>query len=543
MAGEDMEMNASNGMSSMQSVGAPVLRVDKSQRYDRGIRIWGAEGQANLEQSTVCLLNASATGAEALKNLVLGGINSFTIVDDREVTEVDLGSNYMLYPTSLGKSRAQTVTEAVKELNELVAGSFVEDNARNIIQNNPDFFKSFSMVIATQLREQDAVALDAICRGWDIPVVYAKSYGLVGTVRNSIREHRVIESKPDSVVQDFRFGRPWPELVRLAEGFDLSVMEPSEHSHVPYGILLVKASTEYFERPGSAEVQSTMPERAEYREIVKSWQQTIDGCPIPEENFDEALSNLNKVWAPAAVPSEALRILNNTEALEATEDSEPFWIVCAALKQFYDEENALPLCPTLPDMHSSTASYLKLLEAYRARFDLEVSRVCQLAHAINPSVSVELVRKMCLNSRVLRVIRTRALYPVHEMELTPRLKEMIASEGDRYSAAILFFLRYADAYYEEHSRYPGAGMEGKAADVEEDTRNMSILLGNVPGIDEDMIGELVRSGGVELHCIASIVGAIASQEVIKLLTHQMVPLCGTLVYDGINCLSSVMDTF
>ena len=120
---------------------------------------------------------------------------------------------------------------------------------------------------------------------------------------------------------------------------------------------------------------------------------------------------------------------------------------------------------------------------------------------------------------------------------------MIASEGDRYSAAILFFLRYADAYYEEHSRYPGAGMEGKAADVEEDTRNMSILLGNVPGIDEDMIGELVRSGGVELHCIASIVGAIASQEVIKLLTHQMVPLCGTLVYDGINCLSSVMDTF
>ena len=136
----DVEMNASSGVSPMRSVDTSI-KVDKNQRYDRGIRIWGAEGQASLEQSTVCLLNASATGAEALKNLVLGGINSFTIVDDREVTEADMGSNYMLYPSSLGKSRAQTVTEAVKELNELVAGSFVEENARTIIQNNPDFFK------------------------------------------------------------------------------------------------------------------------------------------------------------------------------------------------------------------------------------------------------------------------------------------------------------------------------------------------------------------------------------------------------------------
>jgi len=141
------------------------------------------------------------------------------------------------------------------------------------------------------------------------------------------------------------------------------------------------------------------------------------------------------------------------------------------------------------------------------------------------------------------VIRTKAMYHIHELELTPRLKEMIASEGDRYSAAILFFLRYADAYYEEHSRYPGANVDGKGADTEEDARNMTILLGNVPGINEDMINELVRSGGTELHCIASIIGAIASQEVIKLLTHQMVPLCGTLVYDGINCLSSTLDMF
>ena len=54
-------------------------------RYDRQIRIWGAHGQSSLEEAKICLLNASATGSETLKNLVLGGIQGFTIVDDRKV--------------------------------------------------------------------------------------------------------------------------------------------------------------------------------------------------------------------------------------------------------------------------------------------------------------------------------------------------------------------------------------------------------------------------------------------------------------------------
>lgn len=59
---------------------------DKSKRYDRQIRIWGAHGQERLESARVCLLNSSSTGSELLKNLVLGGIHSFTIVDEAQVS-------------------------------------------------------------------------------------------------------------------------------------------------------------------------------------------------------------------------------------------------------------------------------------------------------------------------------------------------------------------------------------------------------------------------------------------------------------------------
>jgi len=56
--------------------------TDESRKYDRQLRVWGAEGQAALAGARVCLLGAGATGSEALNNLVLGGIAAFTVIDD-----------------------------------------------------------------------------------------------------------------------------------------------------------------------------------------------------------------------------------------------------------------------------------------------------------------------------------------------------------------------------------------------------------------------------------------------------------------------------
>ena len=71
---------------------APAAAADKARRYDRQLRIWGEAGQARLEGAAVCLLGCGPTGTEAMKNLVLGGIGSFTLVDGRHVTSADLGN-------------------------------------------------------------------------------------------------------------------------------------------------------------------------------------------------------------------------------------------------------------------------------------------------------------------------------------------------------------------------------------------------------------------------------------------------------------------
>lgn len=52
------------------------------------------------------------------------GIGKFTIIDDAKVTEADLGVNFFLDEDSLGKSRAQSCTELLLELNPEVQGEW-----------------------------------------------------------------------------------------------------------------------------------------------------------------------------------------------------------------------------------------------------------------------------------------------------------------------------------------------------------------------------------------------------------------------------------
>jgi amyloid beta precursor protein binding protein 1 len=116
--------------------GALVGPSSKERKYDRQLRLWAASGQQALEQSHVLLINSDGpiddadttvggvVGVETLKNLVLPGVGGFTIVDPATVTEPDLGVNFFLEESSLGKSRAEETCRLLKELNPDVDGSF-----------------------------------------------------------------------------------------------------------------------------------------------------------------------------------------------------------------------------------------------------------------------------------------------------------------------------------------------------------------------------------------------------------------------------------
>ena len=120
-----------------QSVTPPPLQgpTAKEKKYDRQLRLWAASGQQALEEAHILLLNSGSgvVGIETLKNLVLPGIGHFTIVDERDVADEDLGVNFFLEEASLGKSRAQETCRLLRELNPEVQGNAVQ-KARHSIQ-------------------------------------------------------------------------------------------------------------------------------------------------------------------------------------------------------------------------------------------------------------------------------------------------------------------------------------------------------------------------------------------------------------------------
>ena len=102
-------------------------------KYDRQLRLWGANGQRALMHAHVLLINADAAGTETLKNLVLPGIGTFYIIDDHTVSEIDVSNNFFVTADDKGRSRAEVAAELLKEMNPDVDGHGRKDNLECIL--------------------------------------------------------------------------------------------------------------------------------------------------------------------------------------------------------------------------------------------------------------------------------------------------------------------------------------------------------------------------------------------------------------------------
>lgn len=115
--------------------------------------LWAATGQAALESSRILVLSASATSTSILKNLVLPGIGHFTILDHQTVTPEDAGNNFFLEGhDSVGKSRAEEAVRLLGELNDGVEGVANTANFEELLKKDPEYFTSFSLIIAHNIR-------------------------------------------------------------------------------------------------------------------------------------------------------------------------------------------------------------------------------------------------------------------------------------------------------------------------------------------------------------------------------------------------------
>ena len=170
---------------------------DEIALYDRQIRLWGVQAQERIRSAKVLLISVKALGTEIAKNLILGGIQSLTILDSGIITDDDLGAQYFLRDEDVGQNRAVAATPRLQELNPRV--SVIADTS-NILEKPQEFYSLFDMVIACDLDFNTMALINTACRVAIRPFYAAGMHGFYGFIFADLIEHEYIIEREQSNV-------------------------------------------------------------------------------------------------------------------------------------------------------------------------------------------------------------------------------------------------------------------------------------------------------------------------------------------------------
>ncbi|CAB3402515.1 unnamed protein product [Caenorhabditis bovis] len=538
-----------------------TLVVEAGSRYDRQVRLWGDEGQASISLTTVCVLGSDSLATEILKSLVLAGIKSFCIVDDANVDESDIGQNFFLHISDVGKSRAETTLEKLKELNPSVAGECCTSSPADICGKDVKKLSSFSVVVSSNQTEAVDMAYAQILHPLGVPFLCVKTCGLLGTIKVCVQEHTIVNTREENPKPDLRLDAPFEELARFVDETNLDNMNVETLRHTPYILLLFKALEIFRKKRGNpCAFPSSYQEKKEIQQTLLTFRRSSDESGSKDsENIDEARNAVTRCFQKTTIPHSVRRILDDPACRTS---KEPFWLICEALRRFTEFNNGLlPVRGELPDMTSDSARYTRLATIFHekaisdAKTVLEFLREVERERGVGDLISEEMCYRFCKNADRISLQRGNPLdYQQEIKNLVEIIKSSPKPEGEesgKVDCTIwLLLFRALDRFNTEKGRYPGTNgvpctidafdlkqrVESilKTAKIE-DAEKISAL------IPQDAIGEICRFGAAELHVISSLIGGVTAQEVIKLATNQFVPLDNTFVFDGHTQHSSIFS--
>lgn len=530
---------------------ASDLPTEEQARFDRSLRLWGAEAQKLLRDAHVGLIGCTAVGCEILKNMVLPGLGHFTIVDDAPVGAADYGANFFLEPSDAGHSKAAAACRVLSELNPLTSGKAIEKNPLEMIENDPQWVaaQGFTLIVASSLLPLPHVrTLASLFEGKGVPVVFAYTSGLLGLVRLQADPRYIIHTMPDPdlKIDDLRPIGPFPALLNFINRHDPrdDTREIESHSHIPWFAIVFHALKEW-----RAEAGVTDPRQIP--SAPKDWKRVKDICisfirkdaKAAQDNFKDAQAfcsgklNVNNRNVP-----ELKRILNDPRAVRPSQRDDYFWFLAHGLRRFKEETGEMPLSGDIPDFTATTPMYLELQGIFAAKGAEDAASVqafvaAALTAAGRPAEEATLasVRDVTKHAWQLNYIEYTTIAgdwgagsTVDPSALT-NTTDYDASYQPKWADGLLWYI----ALRAQLAAAAKGGDLGAAAAALLPAAG-SLALPLTAETVAPYLVEVARGGGLEIVTTASIVGAVAAQECIKLIQNRRVPIQHTLVYDGLK---------
>jgi amyloid beta precursor protein binding protein 1 len=495
------------------------MAMSREEKYDRQLRLWATQGQRQLESARVLVVQPTITSLELLKNLVLPGIGSFTLLDvTRVVGNEELSNNFYLKEDDLGADRIVALKNNLNELNEDVSSDHihVEDFELWISNISIDFWKQYNLVVMNTEIQSAITQLYKL----RIPLIVTDTYGFYGFLRLLKPTFEVVETHSQSL-PDLRILTPWKELQDYSDSIDLESLDLERHSQVPYLIIQLKAVDKWKEIHGS--LPKTQYEKKEFKSMILNWKKEYQ-----ELNFDEAIENSHKIFTTTKLSYNVQDLFGKVdEFFESPETRSLFWIQVKALKQFVAKNDGfLPVTGELPDMDSATENYITLKSIYLAKSKCDTSSFTQELEEVLSTITSDYI----VDHEAIKIFVKNAKHLYFaQNKCRPldahNLKQVITGDLSQNNM-ILLAIFLVQRFIILHKYFPTMNdLETLLSDAVHLVTKDNI---------KDILAEILRSQGKELNNICSLLGGIAGQEAIKLITSQYIPLDNTLVFDGLR---------
>jgi NEDD8-activating enzyme E1 regulatory subunit len=546
---------------------------NNSNKYDRQLRLWGAAGQKALADTCVILIRPTAAGTETIKNLVLPGVGAFLVVDDVETVTNEYASNFFLTVPAAnekGKSRAQMATELLQELNADVQGNWkhvssldstdwkalFEEAARTATTTTTGDQKI--LVVASDVEPPLLEKIGIVCDQQRVPLIVVHSFGLIGMVRLQAPPLPILNPKPRDAPPDLRLVHPFGALSALADSIPWQQLEHHAHRHVPYPLILLHLAKEW-KRNHHGTLPQTFSEKQEFQATIKAAARDFDN----EDNFREAHKNAYLAYTERELDWDHLASLSETASRDEASACPTLYLLLQGLDTFchpqqsQDMKNHSPRQPPLqgiiPDMTASSEMYVQLQRVYREQASKDLQEMRQLVPA---TVSDEDLATFCQNVFALDLLKTRSLQEEYHATIPDEIAEDLAMstmEGDERpdQLPLLWYLgfRACQFFYQQHGRYPGVTddylpdvpvlQEYIVEMVQRYKLSENDIVKDTLLKNPDYATEMTRYGNAEIHNVASVIGGVASQEAVKIITGQYVPIDNTYIYNGIASIGGV----
>ncbi|XP_043282314.1 ubiquitin-like modifier-activating enzyme 1 [Venturia canescens] len=175
LAGGDGTTNITGNMAKNGSTSKGQAEIDEG-LYSRQLYVLGHDAMRRMATSDVLISGLGGLGVEIAKNVILGGVKSVTLHDNRVAKISDLGTQFYLGEADIGKNRAAACCQRLSELNSYVPTRYHEEEL------DEEFLKKFKVIVLTETNLEEQIRVSRVARANNTALIVADTRGLFSRV-------------------------------------------------------------------------------------------------------------------------------------------------------------------------------------------------------------------------------------------------------------------------------------------------------------------------------------------------------------------------